>query len=304
MMNDFNVNVVPNWLSYMTLLIAAAALIPWVVRLVQWGLARKKSNILIMPNKVIDIFFGERGVGILSYITLVPKSIEAIIMSVKVTITKGDETIYRLESENFYSPYNESYSGVQGMSLQRNVSTPAHPLSLTKNNSMLQSVMFYDYNIREKVETYISNRDDLIRQCKFEAGEYVLVFEAIDSNLKSYKNLYTMTINESDVKSLQQNVDKIMSRRSFNVSYYNETEVRECATRLIKNGELCKILSETEIKEFETLRGDSNEGIDIFGAFSEHHKYVESKIYNLCDFQRYNVITVSVSPATRRDNRS
>lgn len=117
----------------------------------------------------------------------------------------------------FSNPYFQSYY-TQDQSLNFSSSTYAHQIYLSKEKPELLKVQFIDYSIEEKVKQSISdnNRDNLLLQCKFERGEYELLFELTNSNNKVYQSKYLIQFSEADVRLLQEGIDKILSNETHN----------------------------------------------------------------------------------------
>ena len=192
-----------------------ALLQPWLIHLYK----KRKARIAIIPNKSFMLKFGNFGLNIEMYFTLVSKNVENIISTVSIGIKKGSSDIYSFEWAFFDTPYNQSYTNSYDR-VNFDSFTHAHPIYLAKDKPELMRVTLSDTDVSQKISKFIEiqDRDSLLLQCKWEAGEYDVVFSVTDGKSRVHQYKYTINVDDELVKSLRGNVDKVLSNYKTNLA--------------------------------------------------------------------------------------
>jgi len=199
-----------------TAVVAIIALLqPWLINLYK----KRKARITIIPNKSFILNFGNYGLNIELYFTLVSKNVENIISSVAIEIKRGSNDIYNFDWMFFNAPYNQSYTN----SFDRvnfDSFTPAHPIYLAKDKPELLRVTLSDSAVSQKIAKFIENqdRDSMLLQCKWETGDYDVIFSVTDGKGRVYQYKYAINVDDELVKSLRGNVDKVLSNHKTNLA--------------------------------------------------------------------------------------
>lgn len=87
---------------------------------------------------------------------------------------------------------------------------------LFRNNPTPCHIRFKDVLSRENTIKYLKNNDmdNLLKQCKLEKSEYIVLFKAVDINKKTYNTKAKIQITDEMIKILNSNTDIRLERNN------------------------------------------------------------------------------------------